>query len=171
MKYSPPKFSFSMNDLAEYYGVRIDDNRTKREGQSVLNDDDSKSGNTKTMQNVYNESLSKPKHKSTNNTSIDETVHTKRMKNAKANISKLSKSNRHYENPSSTKNRANSSSDNKLIDENLRYVNHSAITQYNSNHKERSITTVYNTDKNQNVALSVSTPINIERNKSEEFQK
>ena len=49
-----------MNDLAEYYGVRIDDNRTKREGQSVLNYD-SKLGNTKTIQNVYNESLSKPK--------------------------------------------------------------------------------------------------------------
>ena len=89
----------------------------------------------------------------------------KKMKNAKANISKLSKSNRHYENSSSIKNRINSSSDNKLVDENLRYINNSSITLFNSNYKEHSITTVYNTYKNQNVALSVSTQINNERKK------
>ena len=137
MKYSPPKFSFSMNDLAEYYGIRTDDNRTKRGSRSILNDDDSNSGNTKTMQNIYNESLSK--HKSSNNTSIEEIVNTIKMKNAKPNISKLNKSNKHYENSSSINNRGIYCSDNKLIDENLRYVNHSAITQYNTVQKEEDI--------------------------------
>ena len=78
MKYSPPKFSFSMNDLAEYFGIPTDDSKSKKGSQSMLNDEEVKSGNTKTIQNVYNESLSKSKHKNNYNNISDETVHLKR---------------------------------------------------------------------------------------------
>ena len=58
-----------------------------------------------------------------------------------------------------------------MIDENLRYVNHSAITQYNTDKKGFDLTTVYNADSNQNNILSISTPVDNVRNKSEEIPK
>ena len=58
-----------------------------------------------------------------------------------------------------------------MIDENLRYVNHSAITQYNKDKKGFDLTTVYNADSNQNNILSISTPVDNVRNKSEEIPK
>lgn len=58
-----------------------------------------------------------------------------------------------------------------MIDENLRYVNHSAITQYNTDKKGFDLTTVYNADSNHNNILSISTPVDNVRNKSEEIPK
>mmetsp|Transcript_2829 Transcript_2829/g.3481 ORF Transcript_2829/g.3481 Transcript_2829/m.3481 type:complete len:99 (-) Transcript_2829:6-302(-) len=79
LKYAPPKFTFSMHDLAEYYGVQLEEeSKSKIGSQSLLSTDESKTVQARNTHSVYNDSVHRPKNRSTNNISLDDTHNHKR---------------------------------------------------------------------------------------------